>query len=189
MFVQGFFRGFSAVPRAAAKGSARAFSSQVACVCACACVGARAVLVRHGPAVPLARFCRLREGPAGPQVPPKLPRNLPACGAQAAASQATHFEHFKRHARAHNNVPFQQTSQNSMQAIIRHCPDRAYPHGAWQGGGSNNTLILGGVVGCAAGGYYAYSSGMLDGDALPAGKVPVTRPLCASWRVAVAAGQ
>ena len=54
------------------------------------------------------------------------------------------------------------------------------PRNAWQGGGgSNNVLILGGILGCGAGGYYAYSSGMLDGDALPAGAakpIPVPRP-------------
>jgi hypothetical protein len=123
---------------------------------------------------PLLSGARLREGPAGLPVPPKLPHKFPAGGAQAAVGQATHFEHLLRHARAHNNVPFQQTSHNSRQAIIRHCPDRAYPHGSWQVGDSNNTLIVGGVVGCAAGGYYAYSSGMLDGDALPAGKASMS---------------
>ena len=38
-----------------------------------------------------------------------------------------------------------------------------------QGGNNNSVLIIGGILGCGAGGYYAYSSGLLDGDALPAG--------------------
>jgi hypothetical protein len=37
------------------------------------------------------------------------------------------------------------------------------------GGGSSNIMILGGILGAGAGGYYAYSSGMLDDDALPKG--------------------
>lgn len=48
-------------------------------------------------------------------------------------------------------------------------------------GNNNNVLILGGILGAAGGGYYAYTNGMFDGDALPADMPKTKDPEFDAW--------